>query len=127
MKIKVRVWGGRPTLATEQGKKVDSPEALEKWIAQQVDGRIEVWAGRWWVVSVESAPFTVESGKCHCTHPKYRSKKGLDTRDYPGFFAHEAWRIASKTSSMWAGIGEVADGAAKAARDKNYDLYPRRT
>lgn len=115
--MKMRVWGGRPTLATEQGKKVESPSALEAWIEKQPDGNLEVWAGRWWAVSVEAVPFTVTDGKCHCDHPRYRSKKGADTHDFPGFFAHEAYKRAAKVSSFYAAIpdmtGDMIDAVKK--------------
>lgn len=112
MSVKVRVWGGRPTLATEQGKKIDSPQALEAWIAKQPDGQLEVWAGRWWVVSVEAVPFTVKDGKCHCAHPKYRSNKGLDTRDFPGFFAYEAFLRSVRVESFYRSIPDMTDDIA---------------
>lgn len=94
--MKMRVWAGRPTLATEQGKEIKDFAAFESWIAKQPDGQIEVWAGRWWSVSREAAPFIVDDGKVFCAHPGYRGKLGLDPRDFPGFFAYEAWERAKK-------------------------------
>jgi hypothetical protein len=114
--MKFRVWAGRPTLATEQGKSIESPQALEVWLEKQPDGNLEVWAGRWWALSVEAVPFTVKAGECHCAHPKYRSKKGADTKDFPGFFAHEAYIRAAKVSDFYGAIPDMVGDMIDAAK-----------
>jgi len=112
--MKMRVWAGRPTLATEQGKSLDNFEQFERWLAKQPAGQIEVWAGRWWAVSREAIPFTVKDGKAFCDHPGYRGKSGLDPHDFPGFFAYEAWEKARKLASLWGDIPKMAGDITKA-------------
>ncbi|PNF57612.1 hypothetical protein CXK99_20705 [Stutzerimonas stutzeri] len=112
----MRVWGGRPTLATEQGKELKTFDAFEAWLAKQPDGQLEVWAGRWWLVSRESRPFMVEHGKTFCDHPGYRGNMGADPHDFPGFFAFEAWKRAGRVSGFYAGIDTMAGEALTAAR-----------
>lgn len=113
MIVKVRIWSGRPTIMTENGKKISSPTDLEHWIEKQADGQIEVWAGRWWVVSKEAVPFRVEQGKCHCAHPAYRSKEGLDTHDFSGFFVHEAWMIMARLTKGWEDLPKFTSSATR--------------
>ncbi|MCK9468129.1 MAG: hypothetical protein M0Q49_01820 [Porticoccaceae bacterium] len=107
--MKMRVWGGRPTLATEQGKQLKSFEEFEAWATKQPDGQIEVWAGRWWAVGKEARPFVVQDGKLFCAYGPYRSKQGLDPADHSGFFAYEAWKVAKRLHEMWSGIGKMAE------------------
>lgn len=113
--MKVRVWAGRPTLATTQGKTLESFQEFDAWLSKQADGQVEVWAGRWWMVAKEATPFVVEGGKCFCSHPRYASKQGHNPRDFPGFFAYEAWKIAKRASSFYADIGRMADEMVEAA------------
>lgn len=117
-KIKFRVWAGRPTLATENGKQIENFHQLEGWLASQPDGVLEVWAGRWWQLSHEAVPFMLKGGKTFCAHPKYRSKQGLDPEDFPGFFAYEAWLKAQKVAGFWGGIPDLAEKMADAVADK---------
>jgi len=116
--VKMRVWGGRPTLATEQGKELKTFEALEAWLTKQPDGQLEVWAGRWWVVAREAVPFKVKDGKAFCDHPGYRGNLGADPHDFPGFFAFEAWKKAQKASGFWKGIPRLAASMTDAAKGK---------
>lgn len=109
MKLHLRVWAGKETLATKQGKKIAAFPAFEQWLSKQPDGQLEVFAGRWFVVSREAIPFLVKGGRVFCAHPSYISKKGLKAEDFPGFYAFEAWEKASKTTSMWAGIQSFSD------------------
>jgi hypothetical protein len=94
--MKFRVWAGKATLATEQGKNLETFEKLESWLSTQGDGQLEVWAGRWWAVSKEALPFLVREGKLSCSHPSFKGDKREG--DFSGFFAFEAWRIASRIS-----------------------------
>ena len=119
--MKIRVWAGKPTLATEQGKEITSPEQLEKWLEAQPAGHIEVWSGRWWTVSHEAAPFTWDGIRCLCAHPKYKSKVGLDPAEYSGFFVHEAYLKAQKVTKFYGGIGDMAASMTDAARGGDDD------
>lgn len=115
----MRVWAGKPTLATEQGVHIKSFEHFERWLKSQPDGQIEVWAGRWWRISAEDClPFTVKDGKAGNAHPQFRSHKGLNAEDYPGFFAFEAWKRACKTTKFYFGIDKLTEGMLKAAKDE---------
>lgn len=113
--IKARIWTGKPTLATENGKVVKNFEQFEAWLQKQPEGQIEVWAGRWFAVAKEARPFTWRDGKCFCTHPSYQSQEGRDPSDFSGFFAYEAWKIAGRVSSFWGGIEGMAEDMVKAA------------
>lgn len=95
----------------------DTFEAFDAWLATAPEGSIEVWAGRWWSVSAgDGVPFVKAAQGCHCEHPKYRSKTGLDTKDFPGFFAYEAWKKARMSHDFWSGSGKMAESMLKDAR-----------
>lgn len=114
--MKLRVWGGRPTLATEQGKELETFAAFESWLKHQPDGQIEVWAGRWFAVSREARPFVVESGKTFCDYRPYFGKLDGNPRDFPGFFAFEAWKRAKMTSDFWASTQKMAGDMLDSAK-----------
>lgn len=114
--MKVRIWTGKSTLASENGANMKNFEQFELWLKSQPDGQIEVWAGRWFVVSREARPFVIESGNCFCNYRPYFGNLGQNPRNFPGFFAYEAWRIASRVSNMWMGIGSMASSMLDVAR-----------
>ena len=104
---------------SDMDKEIKNFEAFGTWLSRCPDGRMEVWAGRWWAVSAgDGFFFTVQGGKAHCDHPKFRSQKGLDTKDFPGFFAFEAWKRAKRASDFYSGIGRMAEEMADAADAK---------
>ncbi len=105
--MKMRVWNGTPTLSSVQGKRIKSPQQLEAWLATQQDGQLEVWAGRWWYIARETRPFVWRDGRCFCDHPQYRSKHGLNPKDYSGFFIHEAYRMADRLTRFWQDIDDI--------------------
>lgn len=113
MAVKFRVWTGKETLASINGRDISSAEGLIEWLKKQPDGQIEHWAGRWWVCSKEAVPFLLRHGKAHCAHPSYRSKIGLDTQDFPDFFAYEVWKRAKRSSDFWFGIDGIFEGLLK--------------
>jgi len=109
--MKIRIWTGRATLASEQGKEVTTFEQMESWLKKQPDGQIEVWAGRWFVVSREARPFMLTKGKVFCDYrPYFGSKSREEAMDMPGFFAFEAWKRAKRASDFWAGVPKMVDG-----------------
>jgi hypothetical protein len=116
MIVKVRVWPGRATLATEQGKLVHNFSEFEAWSQKQEDGDLEVWAGRWWKLGKEARPFKITAGACFCAHPSYQSKKGVDGHEYSGFFLYEAWNKAISLSETWEGLGVFARIAAEGTK-----------
>lgn len=117
--MKVRVWNGQETLATINGSVIqDHFEAFEKWVSKYTEGEIQVWAGRWWRLTKETRPFLIQSGTVFCDHPSYASKRGLDPKDFSGFFVYEAWMIAARHTRFWSGIDTMATEIVNSTEDK---------
>jgi hypothetical protein len=106
--MRFRIWTGRDTLASINGRELDSFESFSAWLASQPDGTLEVWAGRWWTVSKEARPFTLTNGRMICRYQPYMGKLAADPADYPGFFEFEAWKRAGQITQMYDGAQRLA-------------------
>ena len=119
--MKVRIWTADmqkasqgkhtlPFLRACEGQVIgETFEAFDAWLATAPEGQLEVWAGRWWMISAgDGVPFIKDAQGCHCAHPVFRSRTGLDTKDFPGFFAYEAWKKAKMSHDFWTGSAKTA-------------------